>query len=128
MHRVYGSVRLESVGNAMGQARTVAGVIVDGNGTYDEVPTFWTDQYDLRLQMGGLAGPDNEIVVRSEPGEPGFAVLYLDSGSLRAAEVLNDARGYMAVRRILAGQASATAAQLRDAATPLAELAGKPRR
>ncbi|MCG6871321.1 MAG: FAD-dependent oxidoreductase [Gammaproteobacteria bacterium] len=127
-HPQYGSLRLESVANAMGQARTLAGVIFDGRGEYADLPSFWTDQYELRLQMGGVAGPEDEAVVRGTPGEAGFAVLYLANGGLRAAEVLNDSKGFLATRRILSGQAQASEQQLRDQSVPLAELAAMQRR
>ena len=69
-------LRLESVHNALEQAKTAASNICGENASYSQVPWFWSDQYDLKLQIVGLSQGYDEIVMRGDPLTRSFACLY----------------------------------------------------
>ncbi len=122
---LYGrSGRLESVPNAIEQAKQAAADICGRPPPPPEVPWFWSDQFDLRLQMAGLAFDAHETVLRGDPDGPGFAVLHLDAEHrVLAVEAVNAPADFMAGRMLVAKQARVPPAQLRDPAQPLKDLA-----
>lgn len=122
---LYGrSGRLESVPNAIEQAKQAAADICGRPPPLPEVPWFWSDQFDLRLQMAGLAFEAHEAVVRGDMEGAGFAVFHLDARHrVLAVEAVNAAADFMAGRVLVAKQARVPPALLRDIAQPLAELA-----
>ena len=100
-----GLVRLESVQNAIDQSKTAAKTLMGGTEPYAAVPWFWSDQADLKLQMAGLSTGYDQEVVRGNPAEDKFSVLYYKNGRIIAVDSVNDVLDYMAVRRALgAGQ------------------------
>jgi 3-phenylpropionate/trans-cinnamate dioxygenase ferredoxin reductase subunit len=112
--------RLESVPNAIEQARVAAAVLTDTPRTYDAVPWFWSDQYDVKLQTTGLSAGHDEIVVRgSADTGRSFTVFYLKDGEVRAADVVNGPRDFVVARKLVAARARIAGDQLRDQATPL---------
>jgi 3-phenylpropionate/trans-cinnamate dioxygenase ferredoxin reductase component len=117
-----GRVRLESVQNAIEQAKTAAMSLVGEPHVYGEVPWFWSDQYDLKLQIAGLSQGYEEAVVRGEPESSSFAVYYLLGGRLVAVEAVNAPRDFMFARKAIAARLSASASALRDPRTDLAAL------
>ena len=94
-------LRLESVPNAMEQSRVAAANMAGAKRTYAAVPWFWSDQYDLKLQMAGFPEAQDEAVVRGDPAERRFATFYLRRGRLAAAEAVNCPREFMAARQLL---------------------------
>ncbi|MGB8487880.1 MAG: FAD-dependent oxidoreductase, partial [Xanthobacteraceae bacterium] len=76
-----GAVRLESVQNALDQAKTAGGTVAGVRKPYDAVPWFWSDQYDLKLQMVGLSEGHDQSVVRGSPEEQKFSVFYFRQGA-----------------------------------------------
>ena len=122
---IYGrSVRLESVHNALEQAKTAAATICGTPAPYAQVPWFWSDQFGVKLQTVGLLEGHDEVVVRGTPdpaeGAPGFAVFYLQGGRLLAADAVNDPASFMASKK-LAGRA-VDAGALANPGTPLRSL------
>ena len=100
-----GMVRLESVQNAVDQAKVAAKTLMGVSAEYRAVPWFWSDQADLKLQMAGLSAGYDQTVVRGNPDDDKFSVLYYRDGRLIAVDAVNDVSDYMAVRRALsAGQ------------------------
>jgi 3-phenylpropionate/trans-cinnamate dioxygenase ferredoxin reductase subunit len=99
--------------------RTMAGDIRP----FSEVPWFWSDQYDLRLQYVGAGLPWNRVAIRGKLGEPPFTVFYLDGDRLVAAASLNDARTISHVRRLLELGVSPPVEVLADPARSLKALA-----
>jgi 3-phenylpropionate/trans-cinnamate dioxygenase ferredoxin reductase component len=81
--------RVESVANAVEQARTAAATLMGEDKPYDNVPWFWSNQYDVRLQMVGLSQNHDQRVVRGDPADKGFAVFYLSEGRLIAVDAVN---------------------------------------
>ncbi|MGV0806577.1 NAD(P)/FAD-dependent oxidoreductase [Mycolicibacterium setense] len=112
--------RLESVPNAIEQARVAAAVLTGAARAYDAVPWFWSDQYDVKLQTVGLLAGHDEAVVRgnADVGRS-FSVYYLKDGEVRAADVVNGPRDFMVARKLVGARARVPADRLRDLATPL---------
>jgi 3-phenylpropionate/trans-cinnamate dioxygenase ferredoxin reductase subunit len=95
-------VRLESVQNAIDQAKAAAGAILGTPRPYDPVPWFWSDQYEIKLQMAGLSdGYDGAEVVGDRAAQR-FSVEYRAGGRLIAVDAVNDARAHMTARRRIA--------------------------
>ena len=122
---VYGrAVRLESVHNALEQAKTAAATLCGKTAPYAQVPWFWSDQYAVKLQTVGLLEGHDAVVVRGQPnpadGAPGFCVFYLQGGRLLAADAVNDPASFMASKK-LAGR-EVDAGGLADPGTPLRSL------
>ncbi|MBV1914259.1 MAG: FAD-dependent oxidoreductase [Pseudomonadales bacterium] len=88
-------LRLESVPNAADQARVVAANIMGKDKTYAAVPWFWSDQYDLKLQMVGFSADGDTQVVRGDKSENKFSVLYLKDGALVAVDAVNCPADFM---------------------------------
>ena len=106
-------VRLESVGNAIDQATIVAQNIMKQNTNYIPKPWFWSDQYDLKLQIAGLNTGYDEVVVRKGKNKQ-VSHWYFKGQSLLAVDALNDPRCYMIGKRLIEENKSPTKNQLRD--------------
>jgi 3-phenylpropionate/trans-cinnamate dioxygenase ferredoxin reductase component len=117
-----GRVRLESVPNAISQAKTAAATIAGLRVPNDAVPWFWSDQYDLKLQIAGLSAGHDEYVVRGDLDGEAFSVLYYRDGALLAVDAVNTPRDYMAVRKALSQGATISSEAAADSAVPLREL------
>jgi 3-phenylpropionate/trans-cinnamate dioxygenase ferredoxin reductase subunit len=115
-------IRLESVQNANDQAATVAKAIMGDPQPYRAVPWFWSNQYDLRLQTVGLSTGHDDLVVRGDPENRSFSVIYLKSGRVIALDCVNAVKDYVQGRKLVVDGLSPTRAQLADAGTPLKEL------
>jgi 3-phenylpropionate/trans-cinnamate dioxygenase ferredoxin reductase subunit len=118
-----GRVRLESVQNAIDQAKHAAAAICGKPKPYNEVPWFWSDQYDLKLQIAGLAAPGDRRVVRGNPADRSFAVFHLREGAIAAVEAVNAAPEYMMGRRLIAQRAKVAPERLADKAVPMKDMA-----
>jgi 3-phenylpropionate/trans-cinnamate dioxygenase ferredoxin reductase component len=97
-------VRLESVQNAVDQARCVARRIIGKPEPYAALPWFWSDQGDLKLQIVGLSHGCDEWVVRGDPQTRAFSVFGFRGGELAAVETVNKPGDHMAARRIIAAK------------------------
>lgn len=115
-------VRLESVQNAVGQARVVAKTLAGSATTYSEVPWFWSDQYDLKLQMTGLFDASHTKVVRGTPEEGAFAVWYLDGQQARAVHAVNRPKDFMFGKQFIARNLPLDLQKLREADANLKEV------
>ena len=117
-----GTVRLESVQNAVDQAKVAAATLTGRLEPYAAVPWFWSDQDDLKLQIAGLSYGFDQHVLRGSPAQERFSVLYYRDGRLIAVDAVNRPQDYLAVRRLLAAGGTVPAADAgRD--VPLKELA-----
>lgn len=89
-------VRLESVQNAVDQAKVAAAAICGNETRYDTIPWFWSDQYDVKLQMVGLSQGYDEVLVRREVGnEKCFSVWYFKGDNILAVDAVNNAKAYV---------------------------------
>jgi len=121
---LYGrELRLESVPNALEQAKQAASAIAGRAPPPSEVPWFWSDQYDLKLQMAGLADGADEIVVRGDQAAGRFAVFHLREGVLTAVEAVNAPPEFMGGRQMIGRQARVDPAKLADTAVSMKEVA-----
>lgn len=116
-------IRLESVQNAIDQAKHAALAMTGKPTRYREVPWFWSDQYDLKLQIAGLAREGDELVRRGDPATRKFAVFHLRDGAVAAVEAVNAAPDYIVGRKLIADGAKISAAKLADTATPMKNMA-----
>ncbi|MEG9861811.1 MAG: FAD-dependent oxidoreductase [Parvularculales bacterium] len=94
-------IRLESVQNAIEQARIAATAMCGGMRAYDETPWFWSDQYDLKLQIAGLSEGHDKTVMRGETASRSFALFYLKEGRLLAVDAVNRAPEFMVSRKFI---------------------------
>jgi 3-phenylpropionate/trans-cinnamate dioxygenase ferredoxin reductase subunit len=94
--------RLESVQNAIDQAKAAAASILGRPQPYDPVPWFWSDQYDIKLQIAGLADDHETAHAVGDVEGAHFSVEYRRSGRLIAVDAVNDARAHMMARRRIA--------------------------
>lgn len=116
-------IRLESVQNANDQAAVAARAILGVLQPYDAVPTFWSNQYDLRLQTVGLSAGHDTAVIRGDTAGRSFSVVYLRDGRVTALDCVNCAKDYMQGRALVAAKAAVPADQLADTSRPLKEIA-----
>ncbi|MEM9247340.1 MAG: FAD/NAD(P)-binding oxidoreductase [Pseudomonadota bacterium] len=110
-------IRLESVQNAIDQAENVAENIAGSGAPYDPKPWFWSDQYDLKLQIAGLNTGYDRVVVR-----PGTSHWYYRGDTLLAVDAMNDPRAYMVGKRLIEAGKSPAAAAVADPETNLKSL------
>jgi len=116
--------RLESVPNALEQAKQAASVICGKPAPTPEVPWFWSDQYDLRLQIAGMPFDATEIVIRGDVASGKFALFHLtDDGTVQAVEAVNASTEFMGGRRIIARRKRLTRARIEDMSVSMQELA-----
>jgi 3-phenylpropionate/trans-cinnamate dioxygenase ferredoxin reductase component len=112
-------IRLESVDNAFEQARTAAANICGKPTVHDKVPWFWSDQYELKLQIVGLSQHYDNVVLRGDPDTRAFSCCYLRDGELIALDAVNQARDFMAARKLIAERARPDVARLADSGVAL---------
>jgi len=106
--------RLESVQNAVDQAACVAKAIVGHPAPYGAVPWFWTDQYDIHLQMAGLPAGFDQVVTRGDPQTRKFSVFYFRGGRLCAVDSINRPADHMAARKLIGTRATVSPDQAKD--------------
>ena len=106
--RRYGrKLRLECVQNAIDQAKAVAAALLGKPQVYDPVPWFWSDQYELKLQMAGLSDGYDDTTTVGDVGSARFSVEYRRNGKLIAVDAVNDGRAYMSGRKRIAEETGA---------------------
>jgi len=115
-------VRLESVPNALEQARTAASVICGTPSPYAAVPWFWSDQYGLKLQMAGLSHEYDTVVTRGNPAEKSFAAFYLRQGVIQSVDCVNRIPEFVFTKRLVAAQARIAPERLADESITLKEM------
>lgn len=94
-------IRLESVHNAIEQGKTVASSIMGEFIPYNQIPWFWSDQYELKLQIAGLNNDYDEYVIRGNLDENSFSVFYFKSGYMIASDCINSAQEHMMSRKFI---------------------------
>jgi 3-phenylpropionate/trans-cinnamate dioxygenase ferredoxin reductase subunit len=112
-------MRLESIQAANDGAKAAAATIVGRLAPCTAVPWFWSDQFELKFQMAGLALPGDEVVVRGDMDTDRFSVGYLRGGTLAAMHSVNRPAEHMLARKLIASRARLDPAQLRDASFDL---------
>lgn len=116
-------LRLESVHNALEQARIAAAAICGRKPPATQVPWFWTDQYDVKMQMAGLSAGHDQTVVRGNPDTGrSFAVFYLRAGTLIAVDAVNRAAEFMMSKQLIAERAKIDPARLGDEGVAMKDM------
>ncbi|HYB33496.1 MAG TPA: FAD-dependent oxidoreductase [Steroidobacteraceae bacterium] len=106
LNRQYGRhLRLESVDNAFEQGTTVALNLLGSATPHDKVPWFWSDQFDLKLVIVGVALAYDRVVIRGAPASRSFSACYLRDGELVAIDTINAPKDQMAARKLIAAHA-----------------------
>ena len=115
-------IRLESVQNANDMATVAAKAIMGDKQDYDAVPWFWSNQYDLRLQTVGISTGHDGCVLRGDPADRKFAMIYLKEGCVIALDCVNNTRDYAQGRKLVEARAEVDPDLLADTAVPLKEM------
>jgi 3-phenylpropionate/trans-cinnamate dioxygenase ferredoxin reductase component len=115
-------LRLESVHNALEQAKTAVSNICGKETHYSQVPWFWSDQYDLKLQIAGLSTGYDDIVIRGNPADRSFACLYLKDGKLIATDAINSPKEFVQSKALIAARTIVDREKLQDIEVPLKDL------
>jgi 3-phenylpropionate/trans-cinnamate dioxygenase ferredoxin reductase subunit len=118
-----GRIRLESVQNAVDQAKTAARTIAGKPASYDATPWFWSDQGDLKLQIAGIAPSLDRMAIRGEAESGAFSVFGYAQGRLRAVESVNRPADHMLARRLIADGRSPSPEEAADPAFDLRAFA-----
>ena len=120
---IYGCrFRLESVHNAIEQAKAAAATMAGKHKPYAQVPWFWSDQYDIKLQTAGINRGYDSVVVRGDPATRSFAVFYLLGQRLLAVDAINRPAEFIAARTLIPRQGTVDAARFADDAVPVKDL------
>ncbi len=115
-------IRLESVQNATDMATTAAKAIMGDKQAYDAVPWFWSNQYDLRLQTVGISIGHDQTVLRGDPAEAKFSVVYLRENRVVALDCVNNTKDYVQGRKLVMERAELDPDLLADPGVPLKEM------
>ncbi|MFA5938904.1 MAG: FAD-dependent oxidoreductase [Sinimarinibacterium sp.] len=115
-------LRLESVPNASEQARVAAASICGQRVPHASVPWFWSDQYNLKLQMAGLSQGHDCVVIRGSMAADSFVAFYLREGVVIAADSVNRAADFMMGKKMVAGRLRTDPAALADETVTLKSL------
>lgn len=113
-------LRLESVPNAMDQARVSTANMLGDDKVYAAIPWFWSDQYDLKLQMVGFSADGDSQVLRGDMDTHQFAIFYLKDGKVVAADAVNSPKEFMLCKQLVGKPADP--AKLADPETDLKSL------
>jgi len=117
-----GRIRLESVPHAIDQAECVAENIMGATTDYVAKPWFWSDQYDVKLQIAGLNIGYDRIITRPGDKEGSQSVWYFEGNTLLAVDAMNDPRAYMIGKRLIEAGLSPTPHSVGDRSIPLKSL------
>jgi 3-phenylpropionate/trans-cinnamate dioxygenase ferredoxin reductase subunit len=116
-------LRLESVPNALEQARQAACAIVGLPAPPPEVPWFWSDQYNLKLQIAGVSLGASEYILRGAPAQEKFAVFHLRGDRILAVEAVNAVPEFMIGKQLIASRRPVSLTRLADTTVPMKEVA-----
>jgi 3-phenylpropionate/trans-cinnamate dioxygenase ferredoxin reductase subunit len=119
-----GRIRLESVQNAVDQAEAVAAILAGGADPYDPKPWFWSDQYDVKLQIAGFNIGYDETVLRHGAREGSASIWYFKAGKFVAVDAINDARAYVTGKKLLEAGLEPDRTILADQTADLKQLLG----
>ncbi len=116
-------IRIEHAAVAIGHGQVAAEQIATGEGMFEDLPSFWSDQGDLTLNMVGVARPTDEIIWRGDRETPACTAFYVREGRMRAAMSVGDMKTLRGVRKLFAAGIEPTPQQLADPDVDLAKLA-----
>lgn len=112
-------IHLESVPHAVEHARSIAATVCGKLQAYDPVPWFWSNQYNLKLQIAGMTQGYDQLVLRRYPEPRALGAFYLKNGILIAADVVGHPADFMAARKLVGLRVACVPEHLADPAFPL---------
>lgn len=118
-----GEARLESVHNAIEQGKIIAASIMGKPRPKEEAPWFWSDQYDLKLQIAGLSSGFDTYILRGDEAEKSFAVFYFKADQLIAVDAVNAPGDFLFAKRWIANSQTPDLTLLKDKALTIKEIA-----
>lgn len=116
------NLRLESVHNAMEQAKTVASSVMNNPKEYSQVPWFWSDQYDHKLQIVGLSGDHDLVTMRGNTNDAKFMLFYTKDEELIAVDAINNPKEFLISRKLVANKVKIKPNVISDLNTNLNDL------
>ena len=116
------NLRLESVHNAMEQAKTVASSVMNNPIEYNQVPWFWSDQYDHKLQIVGLSGDHDVVTMRGNTNDAKFMLFYTKDEELIAVDAINNPKEFLISRKLVANKVKIKPNVISDLNTNLNDL------
>ena len=120
---IYGRLfRMESVPNALEQAKQAAAAITGRPAPAGETPWQWSDQYDLKLQIAGYPFDTDRIVVRGDPADASFAVFHLSGDKVQAVEAINAPPEFMMGKKLIGERRAVDVEKLADKAVSMKEV------
>lgn len=118
-------LRLESVPNAMDQSRAAAASINGTQKAYHALPWFWSDQYNIKLQIAGFNRGYERVVLRGEPSSDNFVAWYMKGNTVLAADCINSPKEFMQAKKLIAQKIEVSDEQLADPEIQVASLIPK---
>ena len=115
-------IRLESVHNAMEQSKTVASSIINQSIAYNQIPWFWSDQYDHKLQIVGLSGDHDKVIMRGDMSEAKFMLFYTKDDKLIAVDAVNNSKEFLICKKLVANKVTIKPDEISNPATNLNDL------
>ena len=115
-------IRLESVHNAMEQSKTVASSIIDKSIEYNQIPWFWSDQYDHKLQIVGLSGEHDKVIMRGDMSEAKFMLFYTKDEKLIAVDAVNNSKEFLICKKLVANKVTIKPDEISNPDTNLNDL------
>ncbi|MDC0591121.1 FAD-dependent oxidoreductase [Gammaproteobacteria bacterium] len=115
-------IRLESVHNAMEQSKTVASSIINQSLAYNQIPWFWSDQYDHKLQIVGLSGDHDKVIMRGDMSEAKFMLFYTKEDKLIAVDAVNNSKEFLICKKLVANKVTIKPDEISNPATNLNDL------
>ena len=116
------NLRLESVHNAMEQSKTVAFNILNSPLEYNQVPWFWSDQYDHKLQIVGLSGEHDTVTIRGEMSDNKFMLFYTKENELMAVDSINNPKEFLISRKLVEKKVKIDLDMISDPTTDLNDV------
>ena len=115
-------IRLESVHNAMEQSKTVASSIINKSIEYNQIPWFWSDQYDHKLQIVGLSGEHDKVIMRGDLSEAKFMLFYTKDEKLIAVDAVNNSKEFLICKKLVANKVTIKPDEISNPDTNLNDL------
>lgn len=115
-------IRLESVHNAMEQSKTVASSIINQSLAYNQIPWFWSDQYDHKLQIVGLSGDHDKVIMRGDMSEAKFMLFYTKDEKLIAVDAVNNSKEFLICKKLVVNKVTIKPDEISNPAKNLNDL------
>ena len=115
-------IRLESVHNAMEQSKTVASSIINKSIEYNQIPWFWSDQYDHKLQIVCLSGEHDKVIMRGDMSEAKFMLFYTKDEKLIAVDAVNNSKEFLICKKLVANKVTIKPDEISNPDTNLNDL------